>query len=111
MTARIVFGNLALVGLAIAGALSLFPLWRSRTLSPDAIKRRTYWSGTVIATVCMFLAAWPDWRVGLFVSTAVGLTLVVLAGRYTRHIKIRGRVYGMPGANVPDRPPSRAPED
>jgi hypothetical protein len=36
---------------------------------------------------------------------------VSLALRFSRHIKIRGKVYGMPGTDVPDRPPSRAAED
>ena len=106
-----ILGDLTLVSLALAGVSGMLPLWRSRTLSPDAIKRRTYWASTVLTMVFSFLAEWPHWPLSLAISITLGLTLVALAGRYTRHIKIRGRVYGMPGANVPDRPPSRAPRD
>jgi hypothetical protein len=111
MTTHIAFGTIALGGLAIAGGLSLFPLWRSRTVSPDSIMRRTYWTGTTIAMVFMFLAEWPDWKGGLFVAIATALVMVSLALRFSRHIKIRGKVYGMPGTDVPDRPPSRAAGD
>ncbi|BBZ35470.1 hypothetical protein [Mycolicibacterium confluentis] len=103
--------DLAIVCLVIATLTGIFPLWRSRSLSPDVIMRRTYWVCTVLTMLFAFLAVWPEWPAGLFASSAIGLTLVVFAGRYTRHIKIRGKVYGMPGTNVPDRPPSRAPKD
>ena len=102
--------DLAILCVVIAGLSGLFPFWRSRALSPDVIMRRTYWSSTVLAMVFAILAVWPNWPAGLFASSAMGLALVAIAGRYTRHIRIRGRVYGMPGSNVPDRPPARAPQ-
>jgi hypothetical protein len=76
------------VGLALAGASAFFPLFPSRTLSPDVIMRRLFWTGTVIAVVASFLAIWPDWKVGLFASLSVGLFLLITALRYTSHLSI-----------------------
>jgi hypothetical protein len=111
MTARELFGGMVLVGLAVAALLSIFPVWRSATVSPDSIKRRTYWTGTTVAVVCSFLAAWPEWLLGLVIAMTMALAMLAIAIRYTSHVKIRGRIYGLPGNRGPDRPPARAPQD
>jgi hypothetical protein len=105
------FVNVALVGLVLAGPLSLFPLWRSATLSPDSMKRRIFWTGTAIASVSMFPAVWPNWKLGVATSILVALAMTSIAARFTRHIKIRGKVYGVQHNDGPDRRPSRAPKD
>jgi hypothetical protein len=100
--------GLALVTLAVGTVTSLVPFWKSATLSPDAIKRRCYWTGSVATVVLIFLSAWPGWQEGLFVAISMGLCLVAIAFRYTGHIKIRGRIYGLPQYRGPDRPPALA---
>jgi hypothetical protein len=111
LTAQEVSVTLTGVGLALAVTSAFFPLWRSRSLSPDVIMRRLFWTGTVVTMVFSFLAIWPDWKVGLFASLSLGLFLLVAAVRYTSHLRFRGRIYGHPHNRGPDRPPSRAPKD
>jgi hypothetical protein len=104
---------LAVFGLSLALAVlsAFFPLLPSRTLSPDAIMRRLFWTGTALAVASSFVLIWPQWQVGLFASGCVGLFLLMGALRYTSHLRFRGRVFATAENRHPDRPPSRAPED
>ena len=111
LTAQDVLLTLLGLGLALAGASAFFPLFPSRTLSPDVIMRRLFWTGTVIAVVSSFLLIWPVWQFGLFVSGCVGLFLLITALRYTSHVRFRGRIFAPSENRGPDRPPSRAPKD
>lgn len=100
---------LALSGLVLGTVLSWFPLWKSATLSPDSIRRRVYWIGCGVAVLAMFLSAVPDWPSAVFASGATALALVVLAWRWTNHLKINGRVWAASAADRrPDRPPALA---
>lgn len=104
-----IFGYTTIAALGAAAVLSSFPLWRSATLSPDSIERRTWWTCCVVAVVSLFLSQWPRWGGGLFASIMLALALVAVAGRWTTFIKINGRIYS---ASVrPDRPPALAPVD
>lgn len=99
--------GLGLVALAAGVILSMFPLWKSATLSPDSIERRVYWSGTTIAVLLFAVSALPNWRTGLFVLVSGGMVIVAIAFRATNHIKINGRIYAMSAAfRAPDRPPA-----
>ncbi len=97
----------------VAGTVtSLFPLWASRTLSPAAVQRRCYWTGAVVGTVLLFAAVLPDWRSAVFVSLCAALVLVVVAYRFTAHIRLNGRVYAyMRDPRQPDPPPALKRDD
>ena len=102
-----VWYGMAMVCFGIALIGGIFPLWRSATLSPDSIRRRTYWTAYGLSLVLMFIAALPDWRGGIFLTTAIGLCLVANALHRTNHFKIRGRIYAAsPNLRTPDRPPA-----
>jgi len=107
--------TLAMVGLAIAaagGVLSMFPLWKSATLSPDSIERRTYWTGLIVGLVLMFIACIPDWTLAVISVLVIGVAFVSVALRWTNHFKVNGRVYAMNSSNgKPDRPPALAKTD
>lgn len=111
MTIDPTLSGLALVTLALTTVTGLVPSWKSATVSPDAIKRRCYWTGTTATVVLLFLSALPDWQEGLFVAIAIGLGLVAIALRYTGHIKIAGKIYGLPEHRGPDRPPALARDE
>jgi predicted outer membrane lipoprotein len=100
-----------LAGIALGAVLGMFPLWKSATLSPDSIERRTYWTGCGIGLSLFFLSQLPDWRLGLFLAGAFGAMVLALALRWTNHIKIAGRVIAMPSRMGPDRPPALAQQD
>ncbi len=103
--------GLGLVSLALGTVLSLSPLWKSATLSPDSIQRRMFWTGSALAVVLFFLASLPNWPSGLFVSVATAVAIVAIAFKSTNHIKINGRIYAMPPSKrAPDRPPALAPD-
>ena len=90
----------------------MFPLWKSANLSPDAIERRVYWTGSSIGAALLFVSRFPDWRQGLFVSVAAAVALLAIAFNWTNHIKINGRIYSAFNNNRrPDRPPALAPVD
>lgn len=101
------FGYLALAALCAAAVFSSFPLWRSATLSPDAIQRRVWWTCCAVATVSLFLSQVPEWGRAFFVSVMAGMTLVAIAGFRTNFLKINGRIYAAFHLNRrPDRPPA-----
>lgn len=101
---------LSIIGLATIG--SMFPLWRSATLSPDSIERRVYWTGCVVGVALLFVSQLPDWRSASFLAVATGLGLVVIALKWTNHVKVGGRVYASSISNRrPDRPPALRTDD
>ena len=96
-----------LAAIVLGGLFGMFPFWKSRTLSPASIRRRFYWTGAVGGPVLMFVSQLPDWRAGLFVALASLLVLVLLAYRFTSHIKLGGRIYEfMRDPRQPDPPPA-----
>lgn len=96
-------------GIATLGGMVAF--WKSATLSPDAIQRRVYWTGCGLALILILIATMPDWRGGLFLSATLGVGMVLIALRFTNHVKIRGRIYaGTPNLRKADRPPAHAPD-
>jgi MFS family permease len=91
----------------VMGGLSAMLPWKSRRLSSASIQRRIYWAGTIAGALLLFVGVLPDWRSALFVSACTILVLVVLAYRFTSHIKIRGRIYEfMRDPRQPDPPPA-----
>jgi hypothetical protein len=58
------------------GITSIFPLYKTATLSPDAIQRRTYWTSCALGAALLYIALLPDWRFALFVSAAVSAVVV-----------------------------------
>ncbi|WNG93394.1 hypothetical protein [Mycobacterium sp. ITM-2016-00318] len=101
-----------LTAILLGAVGGMFPLWRSRTLSPASIQRRCYWAGAIGGTLLMFASQWPDWRSGLFVAFASLFVLVLSAYRFTSHIKLGGRIYEyMRDPNRPDPPPALARTD
>jgi hypothetical protein len=92
------FGGLAilLVGLVLPG-------WDTATLPKRAIKRRIYWTATVVAVVVLFAAGWPDLQSSI---AFVGMACVLMGGwAYFRtpNIKLGGRI-------VAAYPPNREPD-
>ncbi|MCX2934780.1 hypothetical protein ORI20_31430 [Mycobacterium sp. CVI_P3] len=106
-----VFGWTALIAFAAGTILSMFPLWKSATLSPDSIKRRVWWTGCAIVTVSLFWSQLPYWQGGLFVSVMTALGLFAVAGFWANFIKINRRIYGAFAYDRPDRPPTLAPQE
>ena len=99
--------GLGLVALAAGVILSMFPLWKSATLSPDSIERRVYWTGTTIAVLLFSLSALPNWRTGLFVFFGGSLAILAISFMATKHIKINGRISARSATlRTPDRPPA-----
>lgn len=98
------YASLTFMGLAAASGW--FPWWKSARLSPDAIQRRSYWGCTVLAVVLVFSSQVPDWKDAWIASVAMAFGMTVVALRWTRNVKIRGRIYTADPANRgPDRPP------
>ncbi len=89
--ARILFyaGLTAIVLAAVAG---MFPLWKSRRLSPASIERRTYWTGCIVGSLLVFVSQLPDWRSGLIIMLAIVFVMVGTAWRFTSHVKIGDRI-------------------
>ena len=99
------------VAIALGTLTSLFPLWKSRRLSPASIQRRLYWTGSLGGSLLLFIALLPDWRRALFVSLCAVLVVIAVAFRFTTHIKIRDRIYAyMHDSRQPDPPPALSPD-
>ncbi|CAJ1585720.1 hypothetical protein [[Mycobacterium] wendilense] len=86
------------------------------TLIPDGSRgdlssqRRTYWSGTVFAAACAFIAALPNVRTGLIVAGLCVFCLVLPAYFRTQLIKIGGRVIAFESAEyLPDTADGKDP--
>ena len=90
----------------------MFPLWRSRTLSPASIQRRSYWTGSIVGALLVFVGRLPDWRSGLAIAFAVAFVMVGTAWRFTSHLRVRDRIYAASHHNRrPDPPPALASAD
>ncbi|GFG52712.1 hypothetical protein MAGR_41530 [Mycolicibacterium agri] len=83
-----------LAAIVLGTVLGMFPRWKSATLSPASIQRRCYWTGSFVGALLLFIAVLPDWKSAVFVAAAVLAVLVVVAYRFTSHIKLGGKVYG-----------------
>lgn len=79
--------------IVLGGLFGMFPLWKSHTLSPASIQRRFYWTGAISGPLLMFVSQLPDWRSGLIVACASLFVLILVAYRFTSHIKLGGRIY------------------
>jgi hypothetical protein len=100
----------AAVGLGLLG--STRAPWKSRTLSPDSIERRFYWTGCTVGCVLLFLSQLPNWSRGLFGAVASGLALIAIAFLRSNHLKVGGRTYAAFGfLRRPDRPPALGSDD
>ena len=100
-----------MIAIALGTFASIFPLLKSRRLSPASIRRRVYWTGSVGGSLLLFVAVLPDWRSALFVSLCAVSVVLVVAFRFTRHIKIGDRVYAFSHDNrQPDPPPALSPD-
>lgn len=96
-----------LAAIVLAGLFGMFPLWKSRRLSPASIQRRCYWTGAIGGPLLMFVSQLPDWRSGLFVACASLLVGVLVAYRFTSHIKIGERIHAfLRDPRRPDPPPA-----
>ena len=101
---------ISLIGLATVGGM--FPLWKSATLSPDSIERRVYWTGCAIGVALLFTSQLPDWKSATILAVAMGLGLVIVALKWTNHVKVGGRIYSVFSSNRrPDRPPALRDDD
>ncbi|BBY63276.1 hypothetical protein [Mycolicibacterium helvum] len=105
-------GYAGLAAIVAGGILSMFPLWRSATLSPDSIERRVYWTGCAIGITLLFCSQIPNWGQGVFFALGTAVAVLAIAFQWTNHIKINGRIYSAFNNNRrPDRPPAPAPEN
>ncbi|OBK70741.1 hypothetical protein [Mycobacterium sp. 1274761.0] len=104
-------GYVGLALIVVGGVAAMMP-WKSRRVSTASIQRRVYWTGAVTGAMLLFVSQLPDWRSGLFVAVAVALVLVLMAYRFTSHIKIGGKVYEfMRDPRQPDPPPALGDHD
>ncbi|MBB2989392.1 hypothetical protein FHR72_000855 [Mycolicibacterium iranicum] len=94
-----------------AGALALalgaaIPGRDTATMPRRAVKRRIYWSGTVVGVVLLFLAGLPDVQSAVAFAAAAIILMTGSAYFRTPHIKIGGKVYSAYEPHrVPDPPP------
>lgn len=104
---QMILGYAGLAAIAGGLTLSMFPLWKSATLSPDSIERRVWWTGCVTGTILLGLSQLPDWRSALFVSIGLALALLAVALFWTNFVKINGRIFAaFHLQRRPDRPPA-----
>jgi hypothetical protein len=96
-----------LAAIVLGTVTSLFPLGKSRRLSPASIQRRCYWTGAIEGTLLLFVGVLPDWRSAFFVGLCAAVVMVGTAWRFTSHLKVGGRIYAA-GASTrkPDPPPA-----
>ncbi len=92
-------------GLGIAG--SVFPVIKSRTLSPASIQRRSYWTGCASTLILLFLASLDRRPSNLFLIFTCAAVVVAIAYFRTSHIKINGRIWAAYSVlRRPDPPPA-----
>jgi drug/metabolite transporter superfamily protein YnfA len=77
-----------LVALAVA---VLPPLW----MRHDRRWRLPYWLAVLAAAAFVFMAAFPDWQLGLGMSAFGLVFMTVSAYFYTPFIKVRGKIYAL----------------
>lgn len=102
--------TLSLVLLA-AGALALtlgaaVPGRATATASTRAVKRRIYWTGTVVGVILLFLGGLPDLQSAVAFVAAAVILMTGWAYFRTPHIKIGGQIYA---AYEPHRAPDPPP--
>lgn len=103
------YAGLALI---VGGGIGAMMPWKSRRLSTASIQRRVYWTGVVTGLTLLFLSQLPDWRSGLFAAVAVALILLLMAYRFTSHIKFGGKIFEyMRDPHAPDPPPALGHDD
>jgi hypothetical protein len=84
--------TLFFVGVAILGVGLVVPGWDTDRMPKRAMKRRIYWSATVVAIPVLFVAGLPDLQSSIaFVAMAVVL-MVGWAYFRTPNIKIGGEI-------------------
>src|ERR1700748_2584996 len=95
----------ACFGIGLAG--SVFPVVKSRTLSPASLQRRSYWIGCALALILLFLASLDRWPSNLFLIFVCAAAVVAIAFFRTSHIKINGRILAAYSVlRRPDPPPA-----
>jgi hypothetical protein len=105
----IAMGFLAMAMAMVGGN---YPLWKSASLSPDAIQRRVYWVCSALVVVLGFISQLPYWQGAFFVGSCSALALTCIAFYWTNHIKIGRRHYAaFPNLRRPDRPPALGHDD
>jgi hypothetical protein len=90
----------------------LLPGWDTARIPKRAVKRRIYWSATIVGAVVAFIAGLPDLQSSIaFVATC--LVLMVGWGYFrTPNIKINGQIWSAdPPNREPDPPPGEELQD
>jgi hypothetical protein len=96
-----------LTATVVAAVAGMFPVWKSRRLSPASIERRTYWTGCIVGSLLVFFSQLPDWWSGLIITSAIVFVMVGTAWRFTSHVKIGNRIYAASHhKRRPDPPPA-----
>lgn len=88
-----------LVGLALPG-------WDTPRASKRAMKRRIYWTATVVAIPLLFVAGLPDLQSSVALVAMAVVLMVGWAYSRTPNLKIGGRILA---AYPPNREPDPAP--
>ena len=100
------------VVLLCAGALALalgaaIPGRATPTLPKRAVKRRIYWSGTVVGVILLFLGGLPDLQSAVAFVAAAVILMTGWAYFRTPYLKIGGQIYAAYEPHrAPDPPPS-----
>ncbi|MCW2730186.1 MAG: hypothetical protein JWR13_1002 [Mycobacterium sp.] len=100
--------SLFFCGLAILLVGLLLPGWDTATAPKRAVKRRIYWTATIVAIPVLFVAGWPDFQSSV---AFVAMACVLMGGwAYFRtpNLKIGGRILA---AYPPNREPDPPPRD
>lgn len=97
--------------LLAAGALALVlgaavPGRATATMPKRAVKRRIYWTGTVVGVILVFLGGLPDLQSAVAFAAAAAILMTGSAYFRTPYLKIGGKIYAAYEPNrAPDPPP------
>jgi membrane protease YdiL (CAAX protease family) len=94
----------AAVAILLAGIL--LPGWDTARAPKRAVKRRIYWTATIVGAIVAFIAGLPDLQSSIAFVAMCFVLMVGLAYFRTPNIKINGQIWA---AYPPNREPDPAP--
>jgi hypothetical protein len=95
----------AAVAILLAGIL--LPGWDTARAPKRAVKRRIYWTATIVGAIVAFLAGLPDLQSSIAFVAMCFVLMVGLAYFRTPNIKINGRIWAAYPPNREPDPPVR----
>jgi hypothetical protein len=95
----------AAVAILLAGIL--LPGWDTARAPKRAVKRRIYWTATIVGAIVAFIAGLPDLQSSIAFVAMCFVLMVGLAYFRTPNIKIGGRIWAAYPPNREPDPPVR----